>query len=76
MATTSERLVDLASQIRFENLPLDVVREAGRRLLDASGCAIAGATGSTTEQVCKTALRLGGAPECTVLGTSESTSCE
>ena len=46
MATISERLVDLARGIRFENLPADVVRESGRRLLDALGCMIAGAPGA------------------------------
>jgi 2-methylcitrate dehydratase len=76
MATPSERLVDLAREIRFENLPAEIIREAGRRLLDALGCAVAGAAGLTTEQVRKTALSLGGTPECTLLGTPDSTSCE
>ena len=76
MASVSERLVDLALGIRFENLPAEVVREAGRRLLDALGVAIAGADGLTTEQVRKMILGLGGSPEASILGTKDSTSCE
>jgi 2-methylcitrate dehydratase len=76
MATASERLVDLASAIRFESLPAEVVREGGRRLLDALGCIIAGAEGLTSQQVRKTAVALGGTPESSILGTAESTSCE
>ena len=76
MSTTSERLVEIANEVRFETLPAEVIREAGRRLLDALGCAIAGAEGLTTQQVRKTALALGGVPESSILGTHEFTSCE
>jgi 2-methylcitrate dehydratase len=76
MSAVSERLVDLAREIRFESLPAKVIREAGRRLLDALGCMIAGADGVTTEQVRKTVLALGGAPESSILGTEHFTSCE
>ena len=76
MSTASERLVDIANEVRFENLPAEVIREAGRRLLDALGCAIAGAEGLTTRQVRQTALALGGAPESSILGTQDSISCE
>jgi 2-methylcitrate dehydratase len=76
MSAVSERLVDLAREIRFDNLPAEVIREAGRRLLDALGCMIAGADGATTQQVRKTALALAGAPESSILGTEYRTSCE
>ena len=76
MATASERLVDIANNVRFESLPVEVIRETGRRLLDALGCMIAGANGQTTQQVRRTVLALGGAPESGILGTQDSTSCE
>jgi 2-methylcitrate dehydratase len=76
MTGVSERLVDLAREIRLDNLPAEVIREAGRRLLDALGCMIAGADGATTQQVRKTALALAGAPESSILGTEHRTSCE
>ena len=76
MTTASERLVDIANNVRFESLPVEVIRETGRRLLDALGCMIAGANGQTTQQVRGTVLALGGAPESGILGTQDSTSCE
>ncbi len=76
MAIVSEQLVDLASEIRFANLPGAVIREAGKRLLDALGCMIAGANGATTQQVRMTVARLGGNAESSILGTREFTSCE
>jgi len=76
MATISEHLVDLANEIRFENLPAEVVRESGRRLLDAIGCTIAGASGSTTSQVARAVITLKGASESSLLGMNYLTSCE
>jgi 2-methylcitrate dehydratase len=76
VATASERLVDIAKEISFDRLPPEVIREAGRRLLDALGCMIAGAEGLTTRQVRNVALALGGKQESTILGTADHTSCE
>src|SRR5919106_1703543 len=73
MSAVTECLVDLAREIRFADLPAEVVREAGRRLLDALGCMVAGADGATTQQVRKTALALAGAPELSILGWAGST---
>jgi 2-methylcitrate dehydratase len=72
----TEKLVDLGRGIGFDNLPGEVVREAGRRLLDALGCMIAGANGETTVAVRRMALALGGVAESSILGTRERTSCE
>ncbi|HWP57945.1 MAG TPA: MmgE/PrpD family protein [Candidatus Acidoferrales bacterium] len=76
MASSTERLVDIALGIRFDSLPAEVVREAKRRLLDALGCMIAGARGVTTERVRKAVFSLGGVPEATLFGTQERTSCD
>ena len=76
MASISERLVDLANEISFENLPAEVVRESERRLLDAIGCMIAGACGSTTSQVARAVIGLEGASESSILGMDSLTSCE
>ncbi|MGH7844406.1 MAG: MmgE/PrpD family protein, partial [Candidatus Binatia bacterium] len=76
MNSSTERLVDLALSLRFETLPGPVVHEAGRRLLDALGCMIAGADGRTTKQVRNGALALGGVPESTLFGTKERISCD
>jgi 2-methylcitrate dehydratase len=76
LTTATERLADIAGEIHFDKLPSGVVREAERRLLDALGCMVAGADGSTTRQVRAGALALGGAQESSILGTRERTSCE
>jgi 2-methylcitrate dehydratase len=76
MATISERLVDLARGIRFDNLPADVVRESGRRLLDALGCMIAGARGSTTLQVAQAVTAPADSSESTLIGMNGVTACE
>ena len=76
MAGVTEQLADLALSIHFDNLPDLVIREAGRRLLDALGVMIAGADGQTTQQVRNTMLELGGCPEASILGTENFTSCE
>jgi len=76
MAGVTEQLADLALSIRFDNLPDQVIREAGRRLLDALGVMIAGADGQTTRQVRNAMLELGGFPEASILGTENFTSCE
>ncbi len=76
MNNATDRLVEVSRTIRFDNLPAAVVREAGRRLLDALGCMIAGANGATTLSVRKVVGALGGSPESSILGTRERTSCE
>lgn len=76
MNDVTEKLVDLGRGMSFENLPAEVVREAGRRLLDALGCMIAGANGETTDAVRRVIGALGGVAESSILGTRERTSCE
>jgi len=76
MNGATEKLVDLARGIRSDDLQAEVVREAGRRLLDAVGCMIAGAHGETTAAVRAVVMNLAGAAESSVLGTRERTSCD
>jgi 2-methylcitrate dehydratase len=76
MEDVTGRLADLARGIRFENLPTAAVREAGRRLLDALGCMIAGADGETTAAVRRVAGNLGGNAESSLLGSRERAACD
>jgi len=76
MNSSTQRLVDIALGLRFDTLPPTAVQEAGRRLLDALGCMIAGADGVTTKQVRNAALTLGGVPESTLFGTRDRISCD
>jgi 2-methylcitrate dehydratase len=76
MNSATQRLADIAFSIQFGTLPAEVVQEAKRRLLDALGCMLAGSGGSTTQQVRKMVLGLGGSPESSIFGAKERTSCE
>ncbi|MFC1971093.1 MmgE/PrpD family protein [Chloroflexota bacterium] len=42
MTTTIEKLADFTCNIRFKDLPVDVISESKRILLDSTGCALAG----------------------------------
>jgi len=76
METICAGLVDLARGIRFEDLPSEVVRETGRRVLDALGCMLAGIGESTSQQVKRAVMEIGGVPESSIIGAGERTSCE
>ncbi|MFC1815268.1 MmgE/PrpD family protein [Thermodesulfobacteriota bacterium] len=76
MTTVCERLVNFAWEIQFEDLPSEVTHEAERRVLDALGCMIAGSMGSTSQQVKKVMIGLGGVRESSIIGTLDMTSCE
>ena len=51
MATVLERMAALVSCVGRDDLPDDVLREAGRRLLDAIGCMAGGARGAPVQAV-------------------------
>ena len=76
MKTICERLVEFTQAIEFQELPSEVIREAGRRVLDALGCMTAGIQRSTSQQVRGAMMELGGIQESTILGTGDLTSCE
>src|SRR3990172_6518756 len=76
MKTVCEELVRLAEAIRFNELPQEVVRQAGRRMLDALGCMLAGAEGLTSRQVRNAIAGLEGSRESSLFGTTDLASCE
>ncbi|MFH1650999.1 MAG: MmgE/PrpD family protein [Chloroflexota bacterium] len=61
--------------IKFEDLPAEVVHETKRALLDAIGCALAGVTSDKGKITIELSRRLGGAPEASVIGTGDKASC-
>jgi 2-methylcitrate dehydratase len=67
--TLSERLADLSTSLKYEDLPSDVVHEVKRRVLDSIGCAM----GSWRDEPCKIARRVAhgttGKPGATLWGT-------
>lgn len=60
MPTVIQRLSELASGLTFEQLPTEVVHEAKRRLLDALGVMLGGASGDTVVATRRAVLVLGG----------------
>jgi len=76
MKTVANSLAELVSDIRFNKLPEEVVKETKRRVLDALGCAFGGFYGEPSVIMRNVAADLGGKPESTVLGATYRTSCE
>ncbi len=68
----SERVEGLArfcQELRFEQLPAPIVREAKNRLLDFLGCALAGVREPSSRMVRQVLGEWGGPPEAAVIGT-------
>ncbi len=66
--TLADRLVAFALDTRFENLPVEVVAEARRRLVDALGCAI-GALDEPASTIARgVARRFHGGPSVALIG--------
>jgi 2-methylcitrate dehydratase len=68
MKSVANSLAKLVSDIRFSELPEEVVQEAKRRVLDALGCAFGGSHGGPSVIMRTVVADLGGKPESTVLG--------
>ncbi|HVM98513.1 MAG TPA: MmgE/PrpD family protein, partial [Candidatus Acidoferrales bacterium] len=71
MPTASEALARVANELRYEDLPHEVVSKVKSHVLDLIGVAAAAAPldfGVAAKQV---AAGFGGAPTCTVIGTGE-----
>jgi 2-methylcitrate dehydratase len=70
------QLASLASELRYEDLPTEVVREAGRRVLDALGCMVAGTDGESVVKIREAALSTGGDEQATAVGVGRRTSID
>jgi 2-methylcitrate dehydratase PrpD len=70
MERTTEFIARFVSELKYEDIPREVIERAKRQILDVIGVALAG----STQEVGKIALRFvertGGAPDCTVWGTA------
>ena len=64
----SERLVRFATELRYEDLPPEVVHAAKRLLLDTIGCAFAGWQNDKGRLAAGLMLDLGGEPKALVIG--------
>jgi len=71
MSTVTRTVSDWASQVRFEDLTPEVVREAKRFLMDSIGCALGGAQQHDVHIARKVLGELAGSGNCRVLVTGE-----
>jgi len=68
-ATRTQKLVEFASTLRFEDIPRSIVDMSKRMVLDSLGCALAASTlGDGCREAVAVMQKLGGKPESTILG--------
>jgi 2-methylcitrate dehydratase PrpD len=71
----SRILAEFSSNLRYEDLPSDIVHEAKRLILDTIGCGLGGYAVQKGKLAVKLAQRMGGSPEATILGTAGKVPC-
>jgi 2-methylcitrate dehydratase len=74
MATITRTLSDWASKLRFEDLTPDAVDAAKRFLYDSVGCGLGGYRQEDCERLLAYVKEMGGADQCTCIGTGHRTS--
>jgi 2-methylcitrate dehydratase PrpD len=74
MNNVTRELANFAANLKYEDLPPEVVYESKRLLLDAIGCALAGTGTAKGKHSISLSQKLGGAPESTVIGTGNKIS--
>ncbi|HLG74065.1 MAG TPA: MmgE/PrpD family protein [Chloroflexota bacterium] len=74
MTTLTERLAAWILELRPEELPVHVTERAKLLLLDGIGCALAALPEQSCQEVLGVIGKMGGAPECAVIGTPMRTS--
>lgn len=72
--TVAQRLAHFAHEVRFDDLPREVVHEAKRLLLDTLAAGIGGYHSEPAGLARRVVQGLGGAPQCGVIGAAWSTS--
>lgn len=71
MESYSRQIVRFARQLRYEDLPVEIVQAAKRFLYDSIGCAYGALHTKDVNIVRKVCLEMGGRPEATLIGTGE-----
>jgi 2-methylcitrate dehydratase len=68
MKSISQQMAEFALNLRYEDLPPEVVYEAKRFLIDSMGCAFAAVPNGDMKAIHRFIEKLGGTPEATVIG--------
>ncbi|MBI2908964.1 MAG: MmgE/PrpD family protein [Chloroflexi bacterium] len=64
----SRTLAEFATQLKYEDIPSDVVARVKDHITDTVGCAVAGSAMDWTRKIASVAKRMGGPPEATIIG--------
>lgn len=69
MPTVSQRFAEFSSQVRYEDIPAEVVDAIRRFVYDSIGCAFGGVRTHDWAIADEVDRSLGGEPQCTIIGT-------
>jgi 2-methylcitrate dehydratase len=73
MSSLTHKMAEFALNLKYEDIPPEVDKEAKRFLLDSMGCALAAVKNEDMGAMYRFTEKLGGAPEATVVGTGMRT---
>ncbi len=73
--SVSQRLADWVYELKYEDIPPEVITAAKRILLDTMACCLGGHHSHDAGLVHKVVSAFGGKPESTILGSTEKTNC-
>jgi len=73
MESISHKMAQFASQLQYESIPPDAVKEAKRFLLDSIGCALAAVGNEDMDNALQYIKKLGGHKQATVIGYGDKT---
>jgi 2-methylcitrate dehydratase len=73
MNSISQQMAEFALNLRYEDLPPEVVHEAKRFLIDSLGCAFAAVPNEDMKAMHRFIEKLGGTPQATVIGSGMKT---
>ena len=75
MPSIAETLADHIFRVQYDHIAPDTVHELKRGILDTIGCCLGGLSMDKGKLAVKTAQRLGGPPESTIIGIGDRVSC-
>jgi 2-methylcitrate dehydratase len=73
MTSISQEMAEFALNLKYDDLPPEVIHEAKRFLIDSMGCALAAVPNEDMKSMHRFIKKLGGKPEATVIGSGLET---
>lgn len=75
MSSVSKKIADYAVGLTYEQIPMEVVHEVKRCLIDSLGCTIGGYSSDSSVILQNLTREFGGPAESTIIGSGSKTSC-